>query len=95
MRPPAGDAAPGVLEAVAVEIAAAPHSAGALTLYALVCTLEFEQAGYLFKLAKLRDLSPGQRELAYRLLELMVEGGNAGAAWQRARQRLDALVRAG
>jgi uncharacterized protein YoaH (UPF0181 family) len=84
-----------VLDEVAEEIAASPHSAAALTLYALVCTLEFEQAGYLFKLAKLRDLSAAQRQLAYRLMELMAAGGNAGHAWQQAKQRLDDLVRAG
>lgn len=84
-----------VLDEVTEEIAASPHSAAALTLYALVCTLEFEQAGYLFKLAKLRDLSAAQRQLAYRLMELMAAGGNAGPTWQRAKQRLDALVRAG
>jgi hypothetical protein len=84
-----------VLEEVAAEIAAAPHSAAALTLYALVCTLEFEAAGYLFKLIKLRDLSTPQRELAYRLMDLMAEGENTGVAWGRAKARMDVLVRAG
>lgn len=84
-----------VLEAVTAEISAAPHTAAALTLYALVCTLEFEQAGFLFKLAKLRDLSPKQRRLAYQLMELMAQGGNGGDAWQHAKQKMDKLVRAG
>jgi len=84
-----------VLEQVQAEISAAPHSAAALTLYALVSTLEFEQAGYLFKLAKLRDLSAAQRALAYRLIDLMIAGENQGEAWQQAKQRMDALVRAG
>lgn len=83
-----------VLDAVVDEIAAAPDSAAALTLYALVSTLEFERAGYLFKLVKLRDLSAAQRALAYRLIDLMVEGSNQGEAWQTAKQRMDALVRA-
>lgn len=83
------------LEALATEIAAAPHSAAALTLYALISTLEFEQAGYLFKLVKLRDLSTAQRQLAYRLMELMAVGGNQGEDWRLAKQRLDDLVRAG
>lgn len=84
-----------LLEAVIDEIAAAPHSAAALTLYALVSTLEFEKAGYLFKLVKLRDLSAEQRALAYRLMDLMVAGANQGEAWLAAKQRMDALVRAG
>lgn len=83
------------LEALVAEIAAAPHSAAALTLYALASTLEFEQAGYLFKLVKLRDLSESQRQLAYRLMELMAEGRNRGEDWQQAKARMDALVRAG
>lgn len=84
-----------VLDDLVNEVAAAPDSAGALTLYALVSTLEYERAGYLFKLAKLRDLAPAQRALAYRLMDLMAEGGNAGPEWDAAKARLDALVRGG
>ena len=84
-----------LLEDVIAEIAAAPQSAPALTLYALVSTLEFEQAGYLFRLVKLRDLSPPQRRLAYRLMEAMADGANAGEDWRRAKVQMDALVRAG
>ena len=76
------------------EIAAAPHSAAALTLYALASTLEFEQAGCLYKLVKLRDLTGVQRQLAYRLMELMAEGRNNGDDWRQAKARMDALVRA-
>lgn len=82
-----------LLEEVAAEIAAAPESAAGLTLYALFCTLEYEQAGCLFKLVKLRDLSAPQRRLAYRLMDLMAEGGNAGPAWEEAKRRMDAAVR--
>lgn len=84
-----------LLDEVIAEIAAAPHSAAALTLYALVSTLEFEQAGYLFKLVKLRDLSPQQRQMAYRLMELMADGHPVNESWQVAKSRMDALVRAG
>jgi hypothetical protein len=83
----------GLLDELVAEVAAAPASAAALTLYALVSTLEYERAGYLFKLAKLRDLAPAQRQLAYRLMELMAEGGNAGPEWDAAKARLDELVR--
>lgn len=84
-----------VLDEITEQIALAPHSAAALTLYALVSTLEFEQAGYLFKLVKLRDLSASQRQLAYRLIELMADGNNTGPAWDLAKARMDELVRAG
>ena len=76
-------------------IEAAPHSAAALTLYALVNTFEYEQAGCLFKLNKLRDMDEANRQLAYRLMELMVAGGNSGEAWAQAKAHMDELVRAG
>ena len=76
-------------------IESAPHSAAALTLYALVSTLEFERAGYLFKLDKLRDLDAAQRQLAYQLMELMVAGQVGDAAWVAAKARMDQLVRGG
>lgn len=95
MRAPTGRALSRLLEDLITEVAAAPHAAASLTLYALVSTLEFERAGYLFKLVKLRDLSATQRELAYGLMELMVEGRNRGEAWTAAKTRLDEIVRAG
>jgi hypothetical protein len=84
-----------VLDRVVAEIASEPHSAAALTLYALVATLEFERAGYLFKLVKMRDLSARQRQLAYELIELMIAGDNQGPVWEQAKGKMDALVRAG
>ncbi|HHH13010.1 MAG TPA: hypothetical protein ENJ98_02130 [Thiolapillus brandeum] len=84
-----------VLDEVLMKVEAAPHSAAALVLYALVNTLEREQAGCLFKLTKLRDLDGEGRKLAYRLMELMAEGGNRGARWEAVKARLDELVRSG
>jgi hypothetical protein len=84
-----------VLDDVVAEIAAAPHSAAALTLYALACTLENEHAGYLFKLVKLRDLSAAQRQLAYGLIELAIGDHDSGQASNAAKARMDALIRAG
>ena len=85
----------GLLEGVVAEIAAAPHSAEALTLYALMSTLEFERAGCLFKLVKLRDLSVPQRGLAYRLMEMMATGDTDSENWRRAKAQMDELVRTG
>lgn len=85
-----------LLQEIVGEIEAEPHSAAALTLYALVSTLEFERAGYLFKLAKLSDLSAPQRQLAYRLIESVVgAGGVSSAQWEAAKARMDELVRQG
>lgn len=83
------------LQALVAEIAAAPHSAAALTLYALVSTLEYEQAGCLYRLLKLRDLSGPQRQLAYHLMDLMAEGHNKGEHWDQAKAQIDTLVRDG
>ena len=82
-----------VLESILQLIEAAPHSAPALTLFALVSTLGFEKAGELFKLDKLRDLDADQRHRAYGLMEMMAEGHIGDAAWQQAKARMDALVR--
>ncbi len=82
------------LREVVAEIAAAPQSAAALTLYALVSTLAHEPAGCLFKLNKLRDLSVDQRQLAYRLMELMALDGNQGETWRLAKREIDDLIRA-
>ena len=76
-------------------IEAEPHAAVSLTLYALVSTLEYEQAGCLFKLTKLRDLTPEARRIAYRLMERLAEGPVAGPEWEQAKARMDELVRRG
>jgi len=83
------------LDEVVSLVEAAPHSAAALTLYALVSTLEYGKAGYLFKLDKLHDLDPQQRQLAYRLMEVMIEGQVGKPAWTEAKERMDRLVRNG
>ena len=76
-------------------IARDPHAAPALTLYALVSTLEYPKAGYLFKLDKLKDLESEHRQLAYRLMDMMADDRIGDAAWQAAKARMDELVRQG
>jgi hypothetical protein len=71
----------------------APESAAALTLYALVNTLEYERAGCLFKLTKLRDLDAEHRPIAYGLMELMAQQGVADERWTDAKARMDRAVR--
>lgn len=79
-------------EALAI-IEDAPESAAALTLYALINTLEYERAGCLFKLTKLRDLPPQNRPLAYGLMELMAEQGVGDDRWVEAKARMDCAIR--
>ena len=76
-------------------IEAAPESANALTLYALANTLEYERAGWLFKLTKLKDMDAEARDLAYGLMELAVAQGVGDTAWQAAKARMDRAVRGG
>jgi hypothetical protein len=90
MSPVAGQEA--LADTVAL-IEQAPESANALTLYALANTLEYERAGWLFKLTKLRDMDPAARALAYALMELAVADGIGDEAWQDAKARMDRAVR--
>lgn len=81
------------LQAVTAAIAESPRSGSSLILYALMNTINYPQAGCLFKLDKLQDLSPRQRQLAYALIELMATGANRGEAWRSAMRQVDELVR--
>ncbi|MFP4280790.1 MAG: hypothetical protein ACLFQI_12435 [Halochromatium sp.] len=81
------------LEQTIAVIEAAPESAAALTLYALVNTLEYDRAGRLFKLSKLGDLGPEQRQIAYALMERSVVEGIGDPAWVDAKARLDRAIR--
>jgi hypothetical protein len=74
-------------------IESAPESASALTLYALVSTLEHRNAGCLFKLTKLLDLSESDRPLAYGLMELLATGAVGGERWTAAKTQMDDLIR--
>jgi hypothetical protein len=84
-----------ILQDIIDLIARDPHAAPALTLYALVSTLEFPKAGHLFRLDKLKDLDPGQRRLAYGLLDMMADDRIGDTAWQAAKAHMDELVRQG
>lgn len=86
------DAPDPLMETLAL-IASAPESASSLTLYALVCTLEHQKAGCLFKLTKLFDLPLAHRRLAYGLMELLVAGEVGEERWRAAKARMDALIR--
>jgi hypothetical protein len=74
-------------------IEAAPESAAALTLYALINTLEYERAGRLFKLTKLSDLPAEARLIAYGLMERSVVDGIGDEDWQAAKARIDRAIR--
>jgi hypothetical protein len=71
----------------------APESANALTLYALINTLEYERAGWLFKLTKLKDMDAEARMLAYAIMELAAQQGVGDPDWQQAKARMDRAIR--
>ncbi|KXX64455.1 hypothetical protein [Marichromatium gracile] len=81
------------LEQALAAITAAPGSASALTLYALVCTLEQPRSGCLFRLDKLVDLEPVHRSIAYGLMETLATGGVATSEWRQLRAQIEAVVR--
>ncbi|MCF8003935.1 MAG: hypothetical protein K9L32_06945 [Chromatiaceae bacterium] len=86
------DPSQAIAQTIAI-IEAAPESAAALTLYALVTTLEYDRAGRLFKLSKLGDLSAEQRQIAYGLMERSVVEGIGDPAWAEAKERIDRAIR--
>ena len=72
----------------------APESGAALTLYALVCTLEKHRAGCLFTLTKLQDLTdPDHRRIAYGLMELLATGRVGDGIWHAAKAEMDQAIR--
>lgn len=70
-----------------------PQNGQSLLLYALVMSLSTANGHYLFLLNKLADMSPENRQLAYGLMELMVEGGNQTADWGEAVSRMSRAIR--
>jgi len=96
---PAPDDAPltpaAALQQAVALVEAAPESAAGLTLYALATTLEYQRAGCLFKLTKLRDLPPEQRPVAFGLMALLAEDGVGNETWREAKARMDRAIRGG
>lgn len=74
-------------------IEANSHAAASLVLFALVKTLSTQQGQYLFLLNKLKDLNAEQRQLAYRLMEAMVEGANNKPEWHAKIAAMEAVIR--
>ncbi len=81
------------LASVLALIESAPHSADALSLYALMSTLNLEQSGCLFRLLKFREMSEPARKLAYELLEMTARGENSGQAWEQALRSIERAMR--
>jgi len=82
------------LQATLALVRSAPESGVALTLYALICTLEKQRAGCLFTLTKLQDLTdPAHRRIAYGLMELLAAGRVGDGSWHAAKAAMDQAIR--
>lgn len=73
-------------------IQADPRSGQSLLLYALIKTLSIPQGGHAYLLTKLKEMNPDTRQLAYGLMELMVQGGPAQAEWNQAVAQMDDAI---
>lgn len=68
------------------------RSGQSLLLYALVKTLSIPQAGHMYLLTKLKEMTPETRQLAYGLMELMAQGGTVSDEWKAAEQSMDKAI---
>ena len=82
-----------VLDKVHEIVKASPHSAQALMLFALAKTLDIEKGGHMYTLAKLKDMTAENRQLAYGLMELMANNQSKDPAWTAKLQSMDAIIR--
>lgn len=71
------------------------HGGASLLLFALLKTLSAENGQYLYLLNKLQDMTPETRQLAYRLMELMAQGGNETTEWKSAVSEIEDMIRRG
>lgn len=80
------------LHAARDRIQADPRSGQSLLLYALIKTLSIPQGGHAYLLTKLKEMNPDTRQLAYALMELMVQGATARTEWSEAVAQMDAAI---
>ncbi len=69
------------------------RSGQSLLLYALVKTLAIPQGGHNYLLSKLKEMTPDNRQLAYRLMECMANGGSSTPEWKALEEEMDRAIR--
>lgn len=82
-----------VLDEISEIIVNDPRSGQSLLLFALIATLNVEKTGHLYMLGKLKEFSPENRQLAYRVIELMAENGIGTDAWHQAYTKMETAIR--
>ena len=82
-----------VLEQITEQIVNDPRSGQSLLLFALTATLNVEKTGHLYMLAKLKEFTPENRQLAYGVIELMANNGVGNDTWNEAYSKMEAAIR--
>ena len=82
-----------VLDKITQQIVDDPRSGQSLLLFALLATLNVEKGGHLYMLAKLKEFTPGNRQLAYAVIELMANNEAGNDAWNQSYAKMEAAIR--
>ena len=82
-----------VLNKVMQTITEDPRSGQSLLLFALVSTLNVEKTGHMYLLAKLKELTPENRQLAYNLFEYMANNKCGSEEWQQAYFKMEQAIK--
>ena len=82
-----------VLDKITQQIVDDPRSGQSLLLFALLATLNVEKGGHLYMLAKLKEFTPGNRQLAYAVIELMANNEVGNDSWNQSYAKMEAAIR--
>lgn len=82
-----------VLDKISQKIIDDPRSGQSLLLFALLATLNVDKGGHLYMLAKLKEFTPENRQLAYAVIELMANNEAGNDAWNQAYVKMEAAIR--
>ena len=82
-----------VLDKITQQIVNDPRSGQSLLLFALLATLNVEKGGHLYMLAKLKEFTPENRQLAYAVIELMANNEVGNDAWNQAYAKMETAIR--
>jgi len=82
-----------VLDQVVQKIVDDPRSGQSLLLFALVSTLNIEKTGHMYLLAKLKEFTPENRQLAYGLIEMMVNNETGNVSWIKSMSKMEQAIR--
>ena len=82
-----------ILEQVTQKIVSDSRSGQSLLLFALISTLNVEKTGHMYLLAKLKEFTEENRQLAYGLMELMANNEIGNEAWSEAMTKMEQAIR--